>query len=361
MAILNQCPKCEKFISRKYEKCPKCKIEMKKAKKWKVNLPLPNGRRVVRIIDTKLTDAKDVEAKLRHEKKQGLWFDQSTAPLVHDVAKKLHKYNERRLKRPVTHPWDKHIKPHVPKKLTMDKWTTQDIQKIINRAFDKGLAPATVRQILVVIKRLYNWSRKQGIYIGANPADSIDSIKVHNQVTRYLDKEQIAQLKYTLKHWRNKRGALFIKFAMLTGCRQGELFNLQWDDVSLTNKEIYLRDPKGKPCSLPISKGATRVLKRVKRIKPHYKKYVFCNRFGKKRNSFSHIWTRVRTKAKLPSDFRFHDLRHNFATHLASSGKVSLFDLQKLLNHSEIKMTMRYAHHLDSSLRRSVDNIDRII
>jgi integrase len=66
--------------------------------------------------------------------------------------------------------------------------------------------------------------------------------------------------------------------------------------------------------------------------------------------------------AGLPADFRpLHGLRHVYATMLASSGKVDMFTLQKLLTHKSPQMTQRYIHYRDEALRRASDTVDDIL
>lgn len=70
---------------------------------------------------------------------------------------------------------------------------------------------------------------------------------------------------------------------------------------------------------------------------------------------------RVKKNAGLPDDFRpLHGLRHAYASHLISSGKVDLYTLQKLLTHSSPKMTQRYAHLADDALRKAAQIADTI-
>ena len=66
-------------------------------------------------------------------------------------------------------------------------------------------------------------------------------------------------------------------------------------------------------------------------------------------------------KAGLPKDFRAHDLRHTFASVLASSGEIDIFTLQKLLGHKTTQMTNRYTHLMDRSLHRGTEVIDRVL
>ncbi len=63
---------------------------------------------------------------------------------------------------------------------------------------------------------------------------------------------------------------------------------------------------------------------------------------------------------KIEDGFIFHDLRHTFASHMASSGKITLFELQKLMNHQSITMTLRYAHLFDKRLHEAAIVSDEI-
>jgi integrase len=83
--------------------------------------------------------------------------------------------------------------------------------------------------------------------------------------------------------------------------------------------------------------------------------YVFPGRYDDKpRENITPMLKRVRRKADLPETFRpLHGLRHSFASWLASSGQVSMYELQKLLTHSSPQMTQRYAHLHDDALRKA--------
>ena len=88
--------------------------------------------------------------------------------------------------------------------------------------------------------------------------------------------------------------------------------------------------------------------------------YAFPNNKGERRVSFYKIWSRIRDAAAIPKQFRFHGLRHTFASYLASSGEVDLYTLQKLLNQQTPQMTQRYAHLLDRALRRGANVGDKV-
>jgi integrase len=176
-----------------------------------------------------------------------------------------------------------------------------------------------------------------------------------------LTSSELDKLSETLDNWPNELAALLVKFALYTGLRQDECMGLEWADVDIERGFFRLLDPKGKPTNLPLSKSALDVIRQAETIKPKADcPWVFPNNKGGRRVNFFHIWSRIRKASKIRTKFRFHDLRHTFATYLASSGEVDLYTLQKLLNHQTPEMTQRYAHLLDEALIRSANVADKV-
>ena len=124
-------------------------------------------------------------------------------------------------------------------------------------------------------------------------------------------------------------------------------------------KTILIQKTKnGKPKTLPLNKVALDVLNRRLKVKSIKNGLVFFNRNGQKipnsnlRLSFHRVMRKVGIK-----DFRWHDLRHTFATRLAQAD-VDLYKISKLLGHKDIKMTQRYSHHCPDSLRDGVEILE---
>ena len=94
--------------------------------------------------------------------------------------------------------------------------------------------------------------------------------------------------------------------------------------------------------------------------------YVFPSSSGQHYNSgLSLAWTRMRKRLKRENilditSFRFHDLRHTYASHLASSGQVDIYTLKTLLGHKDIKLTERYSHLSNERLRQSTEVLDTL-
>ena len=151
-----------------------------------------------------------------------------------------------------------------------------------------------------------------------------------------------------------------INIALNTGLRQGELLSLEWNRVNLFRKTILIQKTKnGKPKTLPLNKVALDVLNRRSKVKSIKNGLVFFNRNCQKipnsnlRLSFHRVMRKVGIK-----DFRWHDLRHTFATRLAQAD-VDLYKISKLLlGHKDIKMTQRYSHHCPDSLRDGVEILE---
>jgi integrase len=127
-----------------------------------------------------------------------------------------------------------------------------------------------------------------------------------------------------------------------TGARKREALDARWEDFDFERRLWRIPTTKlGKPRHVPLSDGVLSLLTSMPRSLKS--PYVFANpKTGKAYVSFFASWDTARTKAGL-SDVRVHDLRHSFASLLINSGR-SLYEVQKLLGHTQIKTTQRYAH-----------------
>jgi site-specific recombinase XerD len=138
----------------------------------------------------------------------------------------------------------------------------------------RAYAPATIKHVIVLIRRVYNWASEKDLYRGENPAEKIKLPKINNQVTECLTQNEMKRLTCTLNQWKNQLAAMLVKFAIYTGLRRGELFNLKWDRVDLDGGWISLTDAKGgKDTVLPISNKALSVLNKAKELQPFFVVY----------------------------------------------------------------------------------------
>jgi len=391
MALLAFCPVCKTYRSRKNKAtiknkrkvvCLKCGSDLDKSKKFRVNICTPEGNRITEVVEGTLTFARKIEAKKKTDVAKKKHFNLHKAPFLSNIADQYLKWakDEKKDWRHDEGRWNLHVRPVLDNK-KMDQVTPMDVTNLISNmkkyrvGFVKGdgkadheiievsgdPAPATKKHVLVLIKRVYNWAIKHELYHGPNPASKVEAPKVNNQITENLNSEELDRLLGVIDNWTNRLGALVVKFALYTGFRLDEVIGLEWKDVDMDRRFVSLKDPKGNPVTLPVCNEALDILTKADKLKPLAEcAWVFPNNKGQRRVSFGKIWSRIRKASKIPKGFRFHGLRHNFASHLASSGEVDLYTLQKLLNHQTPEMTQRYAHLLDEALMRGANVADKV-
>ncbi len=215
-----------------------------------------------------------------------------------------------------------------------------------------GLAPQTIKHAMALIKRLSNYANKKNLC--PSLSFQVELPKVDNQKTEDLTPEQLSSLLEVLDKEPNLQVKNLMLLALYTGMRRGEMFELQWTDIDFHNRFILIREPKGGVSQkIPLNNETSRILEDHERPHPD-SPYVFPGRNGAKRKEIKRPINRIKKEAGLPVNFRpLHGLRHVFASMLASSGKVDLYTLQKLLTHKSPQMTQRYAHLRDEALRQA--------
>jgi site-specific recombinase XerD len=144
-----------------------------------------------------------------------------------------------------------------------------------------------------------------------------------------------------------------------TGLRQGELFNLAWEMVNLIEKSIIMLGAVTKNGSsrfIPLNNEAFTIISNLYEKSSTKKGFVFPSKNNKPFNNIKRSWTALLKKAEI-TQFRWHDLRHHFASKLVMAG-VDLNTVRELLGHSDIKMTLRYAHLAPEYKINAVRKID---
>ena len=150
---------------------------------------------------------------------------------------------------------------------------------------------------------------------------------------------------------------------MLTGARVGEVrtarfeqFNLDyvvWSKPASTTKQRKIH-------RVPISQEVVAIVRQRQLVAPKGNPWLFPGEtVGKPVREIRRFWLKVQKDADLP-DLHIHDLRHTFASLLVSGG-ASLEMIGKLLGHSQMQTTQRYAHLMDSPLRAGVDTVANLL
>lgn len=204
-------------------------------------------------------------------------------------------------------------------------------------------APGSVNRVIILLRYLFNCAKRWEIQGGErNPTDSIPLLQENNKKERYLTTEEARRLYDCVCGSENKTLRFIVPMLILTGARKREVLDAQWEDFDLERRVWRIPTTKlGKPRYVPLSDGALSILQEVPRRDAC--PWVFFNPdTSKPYVSIFCAWDTARKKANL-KDVRIHDLRHSFASLLINSGR-SLYEVQKLLGHTQVKTTQRYAH-----------------
>ncbi len=252
-----------------------------------------------------------------------------------------------------------------------------------------GAAPNTINRGLAALKgvlsRAVEWD-----YLPQHPLPrgKVKAIKVDDRgKVRFLSADEESRLRTALddreralrterasaNSWRQERGyaplpdlwalsfADYLKpmvlLALNTGMRRGELFKLTWANVDTNTLTVAGTTAKSKKTRhIPLNDEALEILKQWR--KQCSDGLVFPSADGTALNNIQTSWENLTKKAKV-KDFRFHDLRHSFASNLVMAG-VDLNTVRELLGHGDIKMTLRYSHlapeHKAEAVARLMDN-----
>jgi integrase len=212
------------------------------------------------------------------------------------------------------------------------------------------LSPQSVKHVLTLLARIVNFGVKRNL---CDPLPfHIKKPTVNNLKTEDLNSEQLQNLLKAIDEDENEHARGIMKLALFTGMRKNEMFKLKWNDVDFERCFITIRNPKGgKDEKIPMNDAAKGLLGEYSR---DGSEYVFPGQDGARRTTISKPVNRIKNRAGLPKDFRpLHGLRHVYASMLASSGQVDMYVLQKLLTHKDGRMTQRYAHLRDETLKKA--------
>jgi len=234
--------------------------------------------------------------------------------------------------------------------------------------------PIRANRMIQVLRHMMNlaaseWSLREG----PNPASAIRRNQEVSR-TRYLETEELGRLMMALGEARHQQSADVIRLALLTGARRGELLGATWSQFNLTTG-IWTKPAsmtkQNKLHVIPLNEPATFLLVRMKALADVENArrakdglpplvHIFPGALNPMdaQTDLKHTWARV-CKAAGVSGLRFHDLRHSFASFLASSGH-NLPIIGQMLGHSQASTTQRYAHLLLDPQRLAAEKVGDI-
>lgn len=281
-------------------------------------------------------------------------------------------------------------------KLGLSEITPHMIDRWRQRRKQEGASIATIKRQLNDLSACLNKAISWGA-LSTNPFAKVESVKPDSRAkVRYLSDIEESRIREALDQreaemkaarasanlWRAERGyeakadiagrefADYLKPAVLlslnTGLRRGELLNLRWSDIDSSQRVLTVSGDgakSGQTRHIPLNAEALALLKDWKCQQTDatlttLRGWVFPGRDGQPLQNLRKAWINLLSRESVRiTDFRWHDLRHTFASKLVMAG-VDLNTVRELLGHSDYKMTLRYAH---LAPKHKQDAVDRLV
>lgn len=310
---------------------------------------------------TRLTDAKKWAGQTEAAIREGRYFKTSEAR-KHTLSEAISRYKESVL--PTK-------KDNKKQEAQLDWWvdeigpyTLADVTPaLLGEARDKlskDRAPATVVRYLAALSHVFTTAVNEWGWLEDNPIRKVRKPKEPRGRVRFLSEDSTGpngeiikgertRLLEACKKSKNPDLHTIVVLALSTGMRQGEILNLRWPDVDLSNGRIILHETKNNERRVvPLLGHALDLLKEKDKVRRDAKvrrldtDLLFPGRNPKKPVFIRAPWLEA-AKAAGIEDFKFHDLRHSAASYMLMSG-ATLGEIAELLGHKTLQMVKRYSH-----------------
>lgn len=348
-----------------------CRVTAAGAKAFVLSYRTKTGRDRRLTIGTlptwKLAAARDEAAKLKRKIDQGEdpLGDLKAARAADTVAQLCDRFIAEYLpkKRPSTSASyealiAKYIKPELGS-LKVAHLTYSDVDRLHQKITKKGSPYAANRTVAVLSKMLslaIRWQMRTD-----NPCRGLERNEEQKR-RRYLSGDELVRLTAALAEHADQDAANIIRLLMLTGARRGEVLAAKWRDFNLADgvwSKPAATTKQKTDHIIPLSAPARLLLAELRNAANDDAEFIFPGRFGGHRLEVKDAWALICKSAGI-AGLRVHDLRHSFASHLASAG-IGLHVIGGLLGHTTPTTTHRYAHLLDDPLRAATEIAGAII
>ena len=252
----------------------------------------------------------------------------------------------------------KHLIPVFGKK-PIHLISREDVATLYRMTMQNGAARGTANRVVAVARHIFNLAIQWEIpSLEKNPTKDVRLIS-EQTLERYLSNEDTHKVFDAVLKSDNKMLRYIIPMLILTGARKREVLDSKWEDFDLKN--CVWRIPKTKSgCAryVPLSDGVIELLGSIPKFDGCL--YVFPNpdTLLPYQNIFT-AWKVARARAGM-AELRIHDLRHSFASFMVNNGR-SLYEVQKILGHSQIKTTERYAHLSQETLIGAANIVSKVV
>lgn len=221
--------------------------------------------------------------------------------------------------------------------------TRADIAKIHH---DLRHIPYDANRCLEIISKMFSLAEMWGLRPeGTNPRKHIKKYPEEKR-ERFLSAAELRRVGEVLREMEDEGIELpsaiaAVRLLILTGCRLGEIVTLKWEYVDFAGKALRLPDSKTGAKVVHLGQPAVEVLEKIERVEKN-PWVIVGTKPGARLSDLQPFWQRVRARAGL-KDVRIHDLRHTFASTAVAAGQ-GLPMIGKLLGHTQVQTTARYAH-----------------
>jgi len=239
-------------------------------------------------------------------------------------------------------------------RLSVTEVTRADVAKFHH---DLRHIPYQANRSLEVVSKMFNLAEMWGLRPdGTNPRKHIKKYPEEKRV-RFLSAAELRRVGEVLREMECERielpsAILAVRLLIFTGCRLNEIMTLKWEHFDFADRALRLPDSKTGAKVVHLGQPAIEHLQAAVRIKDN--PWVITGTLeGKRLSDLQPFWQRVRARAGL-KDARIHDLRHTFASTAVASGQ-GLPMIGKLLGHTQVQTTARYAHLAADPVRSAAD------
>ena len=318
---------------------------------WWVKIVLPDGRRVCK--STRLTVLKDAEEYLIRLKADAVEAVRTGVPAEHNWQQAVLRYLEDNAEKRSLRDDKDHLAKLDP---YLRGWRLKDINMNVLRPFIQdrkkvdGVKNATVNRALEIVRRILFLARDEWEWITRIP--KIRMLKEPKRRVRFLKTEEADRLLEELP------GHLVpvVRFALATGCRMREILQMEWDRVDFDRRVAWLdagTTKTGDGRGIPLNRDAVLALKAS-----HGQHDQWCFTYqGRRMDAVGSAWKRALKRAGI-ENFRFHDLRHTWASWHVMAG-TGLQELMELGGWKSYEMVLRYAHLAPEHLSGAASRIER--
>ena len=225
-----------------------------------------------------------------------------------------------------------------------DKFTPEMFATYRRKRIEEGISQNNLNREHSYLRSVFNELSRLGYWKNENPLANIRQFKIQEKELSYLTVEQIQQLLIELENGRNKDAALITKICLSTGSRWSEAEELRTTQIQKGILQFALTK-SGKNRAVPIHENLQNELTKLSRVS-------LTGRLFKSSSAAFRSAIR-RCGIQLPEGQLTHVLRHTFASHFIMNGG-NILTLQRILGHSSLAMTMRYAHLAPEHLQEAV-------